>query len=64
MMRKISNFLKVFCLFFFMIMGIFFILAGILHLRGMPLTDGWLLLVLIIAHLCELGWALWVRGDN
>jgi hypothetical protein len=61
MKRKILNYLKVFCLFFFMIMGIFFILVGLLHLAGMPLTDGWLLLVLFTACLLEYCYYLWIR---
>lgn len=61
MKLKISDILKVITLFFFMVMGIFFILAGLLYMMGMPLTDGWLTLVLIIAHLCEIGWCMWVN---
>jgi hypothetical protein len=61
MKRKISNFMKVFCLFFFMIMGIFFILAGLLYRAGMPLTDEWLLLVLCASCLIEYGYYLWVK---
>ena len=58
-MRKFLNFLKVFCLFFFMIIGIFFILAGLLYRAGMPLTDEWLLLVLFASCLIECGYYLW-----
>jgi hypothetical protein len=61
MKRKISNYLKVFCLFFFMIMGIFLILAGLLYQAGMPLTDEWLLLVLFASCLIEYGYYLWVK---
>lgn len=61
MKRKISNFMKVFCLFFFMIMGIFFILAGLLYRAGMPLEDEWLLLVLFASCLIEYGYYLWVK---
>ena len=61
MKHKISDILKVITLFFFMVMGIFFILAGLLYMMGMPLTDGWLTLVLIIANLCEIGWCMWVN---
>ena len=59
--NKFSDILKVFCLFFFMIMGIFFILARLLHMMGMPLTDRWLSLVMIIAILCEYGYYLWIK---
>ena len=58
-MRKFLNYLKVICLFFFMIMGIFFILAGLLYRCGMPLTDEWLLLVLAASCLIEYGYYLW-----
>jgi hypothetical protein len=61
MKRKISNYLKVFCLFFFMIMGIFFILAGLLYRAGMPLEDEWLLLVLFASCLIEYGYYLWTK---
>jgi uncharacterized membrane protein HdeD (DUF308 family) len=53
--------MKVFCLFFFMIMGIFFILAGLLYRAGMPLEDEWLLLVLFASCLIEYGYYLWVK---
>lgn len=62
MKLKISDILKVITLFFFMVMGIFFILAGLLYMMGMPLTDGWLTLVLIIANLCEIAWCMWVKN--
>jgi hypothetical protein len=61
MKRKILNYLKVFCLFFFMIMGIFFILAELLYQAGMPLEDEWLLLVLFASCLIEYGYYLWVK---
>ena len=61
MKRKILNYLKVFCLFFFMIMGIFFILAGLLYRAGMPLEDEWQLLVLFASCLIEYGYYLWVK---
>ena len=61
MKRKILGFLQLFSLFFFMIMGIFFILAGLLYRAGMPLTDEWLLLVLGASCLIEYGYYLWVK---
>ena len=61
MKRKILGFLQLFSLFFFMTTGIFFILAGLLHWMGMPLTDEWLLLVWFAACLIEYGYYLWVK---
>lgn len=61
MKRKILDTLKVFCLFFFMIMGIFFVLVFLLHLLGMPLTDGYLSLVMGFSMLCEYGHYVWLR---
>lgn len=60
-MRKFLNWLKVLCLFFFMTIGIFFILAGLLYRAGMPLTDEWLLLVLFASGLIEYGYYLWTK---
>ena len=61
MKRKIENFLKVFCLFFFMTWGICFILLALLQFMGMPLTDGLVMLVLVISHLLEYGYYLWLK---
>ena len=61
MKRKIVNYLKVFCLFFFMIWGICFILLALLQFMGMPLTDGLIMLVIVISHLLEYGYYLWIK---
>ena len=61
MKSKILGFLQVFCLLFFMIMGIFFVLAGILYWMGLPLTNERLLLAWCAACLIEYGYYLWVR---
>lgn len=58
---KISNFIKISCLFFFMTMGIFFVLAGLLYWMGIPLTDEWILLAWCAACLIEYGYYLWIR---
>ena len=59
--NKFTDVLKVICLFFFMTMGIFFILAGLLYRAGMPLTDEWLFLVLAASCLIEWGYVLWIK---
>ena len=59
--NKFSDALKLICLLFFMTMGIFFIMAGLLYRAGMPLTDEWQLLVLGAACLIEWGYVMWIR---
>ena len=61
MKRKIANFLKVLCLFFFMVWGICFILLALLESMGMPLTDGLIMLVIVISHLLEYCYYLWIK---
>lgn len=61
MKSKIVNFLKLFSLFFFMIWGICFILLALLNFIGMPLTDGLIMLVLVLSHLLEYGYYLWIK---
>ena len=61
--RKFIGFLQNLLLFFFMTMGIFFIMAGLLYRFGMPLTDEWLLLVLLASCICEYGYYLWIKNS-